>query len=172
MSQIGSSSLPRASSSFSHVPSKLKLPKKLQQSKPSSFSISSSSKSQVNENPSLFLPDVKKWCSSFNPLFVALFHLKRGLLAPLTSELATPTEKKTLKEKLGVQTRGTLNLLAWRRSTMGLAILATVMASWFQVLDVQYASDMYDETVRVANQNVTYGFEVQDIFDFRGYSRR
>ena len=73
-----------------------------------------------------------------------------------------------LKKTLGVTGRGTLNLLAWRRSTMGLAVVGTALVAMFQLGDARNARDDWEDLLLIANRNVTYD-PVRDSADFKGY---
>ena len=97
------------------------------------------------------------------------FHLKRAIVHDLTAEMATENERMLLKHTLGVVERGTTNLLAWRRSTLGLAMFGTVLTWLFQV---QGAFDSHDEWQHIeflAFQNTTYNatqdFNIRDYFE-------
>jgi hypothetical protein len=104
----------------------------------------------------------------------ACFHLKRSIIFDLTSELATQNEKWLLNHTLGVTERGTTNLLAWRRSTLGLAILCCCVVFCFQIKSVFTQKGYYEEIVELAFMNCTYNATEGslDSTRFRTYGER
>ena len=100
------------------------------------------------------------------------FHLKRATFYDLTSEMATDNEKKRLNRVLGVTQRGTLNLLAWRKSTLNLAAVGTLACAYFQLNDCFDSHGTYLDVLEVATQNVTYDAGGEDAADLSSYTER
>jgi hypothetical protein len=94
----------------------------------------------------------------------------RAVWYNLSGNMATRSEAERLKDK-GINCRGTHNLLAWRRSVLGLAILGMVVISWFQYEDTFVALSHYNTTVQRASQDIVYD-PLIDASSFRSYSQR
>jgi hypothetical protein len=65
-----------------------------------------------------------------------------------------------------------MNLLVWRRSTIGLAIIFTLAIAAFQFLDARTAQDQYELIYDTSLQNVTYTADPDDAASFRRYGQR
>ena len=93
----------------------------------------------------------------------------RSIYYELDKPMATSAEAAHLRRK-GITSKGTMNLLVWRRSTLLLALAFTLANTYFMLENVNVASEQLEYIVNASMTNITYS-PILDV-SFRSYSAR